>query len=472
MGGSTSIGPAFDCIAIFFIRCVSYATRTKERRHESPLTSRLAIWTVSRLVSLLKRPFRACASPPKVKTQDERRQVSFLVMIPGTIGKDKPERVKSIVSATGPVFSAHLDPELTSESAKEPIDAAKIVDKGSETVAVAPDASARATDELVDESIKAVRGPVSGPTRWRLRVNGAPAWPELVEGEVDAAGAATEAAACDQSPSQSPRSFSCSPPGLVSLSGSFSVSSSFSLCSSPSESESVSQSAVPSEATSGRSSSSPSSSSPSSSSPSSSSPSSSSPSSSSPSSSSPSSSSSFTVREDQTWQAPKGLATQASELTRMLKELDNAGHPDTPTNPDHGSPGKPTIKPLKSCLKKTSSVGPDAVRCIPAAKKKVRFDTVNNRMNVEDGAIRLEVITYIPTPEASPVKESPGIKKSTSPWRGGRAAARRALEETLSDPSIVAEYQDIDGLDLGDFIDYKLDICHVINFFGQRPGGW
>ena len=408
-------------------------------------------------------------------------------MIPGTIGKDKPERVKSIVSATGPVFSAHLDPELTSESAKEPIDAAKIVDKGSETVAVAPDASARATDELVDESIKAVRGPVSGPTRWRLRVNGAPAWPELVEGEVDAAGAATEAAACDQSPSQSPRSSSCSPPGLVSLSGSFSVSSSFSLCSSPSESESVSQSAVPSEATSGRSSSSPSSSSPSSSSPSSSSPSSSSPSSSSPSSSSPSSSSPssfspsssspsssspFTVREDQTWQAPKGLATQASELTRMLKELDNAGHPDTPTNPDHGSPGKPTIKPLKSCLKKTSSVGPDAVRCIPAAKKKVRFDTVNNRMNVEDGAIRLEVITYIPTPEASPVKESPGIKKSTSPWRGGRAAARRALEETLSDPSIVADYQDIDGLALDDFIDYKLDICHVINFFGQRPGGW
>jgi hypothetical protein len=163
--------------------------------------------------------------------------------------------------------------------------------------------------------------------------------------------------------------------------------------------------------------------------------------------------------------------TQASELTRMLKELDNAGHPDTPTNPDHVSPTKPTTRPLKSCLKKTSSFGRDAVRDSSTAKKKVRFDTINNRMNVEDGAIRLEVITYIPTPEASPVKESPGIKKSSSPWRGGRAAARRALEETLSDPSIVADYQDIDGLAMDDFINYKLDVCHMIHVFGQRPDG-
>ena len=247
-----------------------------------------------------------------------------------------------------------------------------------------------------------------------------------------------------ESPGQSPRA--CSPSASVPLSVSLSVSSSFSLCSSLSASESVSQSAISSDGTPA-------------------------PSSSSPLSSCPSSSSSFTVRDDNTWEAPKGIATQASELTRMLKGLDNAGQPDTPTNPDHGSPTRPTTKPLKSCLKKTSSVGPDAVRDSSTAKKRVRFDTINNRMNVEDGAIRLEVITYIPTPEASPVKESPGIKKSSSPWRGGRAAARRSLEETLSDPSIIAEFQDLDGLAMDDFINYELDVRHLINFFGQGPGG-
>ena len=190
-----------------------------------------------------------------------------------------------------------------------------------------------------------------------------------------------------------------------------------------------------------------------------------------PPASEPSSSSSpptFPTCDDQMWKPQEAITTQISELSRLLRELDDAGQPDTPPALDHGSPVKPVTKPLKSCLKKHSSVGTNAIKDDTKPMKKVHFDTIDNHMNVEDGAIRVSMITYIPTPESSPEKESPGIKKSASPWRGGsRAAARRCLEETLDDESVVVEYQDLDGLAFADFIDYQLDIRHLINFFGS-----
>lgn len=183
---------------------------------------------------------------------------------------------------------------------------------------------------------------------------------------------------------------------------------------------------------------------------------------------------------------------EKSNITHMIS-MGADDQPDTPPAIDQGSPGKSmslkpatrfarettTIipikkidktdanKPFKSCLKKTSSFGPDGVIPSSKPKKSVRFDS---RDNVQDGAINVSMIYYYPTPESSPVKESPGIKPSGSPWRSGRLAARRNLEKSLSETVLDGDYRDMDDLDDDELIDWHFDIAHMMRFFrADRP---
>ena len=162
------------------------------------------------------------------------------------------------------------------------------------------------------------------------------------------------------------------------------------------------------------------------------------------------------------------IKPKVSELTRLLKEIENQdAHPDTPTTADHGSPVKTrpaaptpsTTKPLKSILKKTSSVGASAAST-GEPKKKVRF----LESSVKEGALKVEMVVYDVTPEASPVKESPGIKKTGSPWRGGRrAATMRCLEESLEQTEV--QFIDLDQMCAEDKASFGSDVTNLAQFF-------
>ena len=144
---------------------------------------------------------------------------------------------------------------------------------------------------------------------------------------------------------------------------------------------------------------------------------------------------------------------------------------------------------LKSCLKKTSSFGPEAVIDPSRPKKSVRFDT---RDNVQEGAMNVSIVYYCPTSDDDEAAY-PWTRECDSDVDDDEACTdsgsdneydydcddyprkldpSKHIDDALSDDemTVADDARDIETLSDDELLDWNRDIRHWIQFFlAYRP---